>query len=86
MSEATKRSSSERETRLTALGYRLPEAPPPAAVYQPFMWTGDQLWVAGQIALSEGSLLATGRVGDEIDLETLHAAALHSVRSTYLLK
>jgi enamine deaminase RidA (YjgF/YER057c/UK114 family) len=66
----------ERESRLNSLGYRLPEAPPPAAIYQPYMRTKDQLWVAGQIALREGSLVAKGIVGSDVDLETARDCAV----------
>ena len=45
------------ELRLEELGYMLPVAPPPAAIYLPFMRTGQQLWVAGQIAVREGELI-----------------------------
>lgn len=63
------------ETRLAELGLTLPEAPPPAAIYQPFMRTGDQLWVAGQIAIREGALLSVGRVGVEVSLEEARSCA-----------
>ena len=51
------------EIRLEELGYILPVAPPPAAIYLPFMRTGQQLWVAGQIAVREGELIHRGLVG-----------------------
>ncbi len=67
--------SHDREHRLNSLGYQLPEAPPPAAIYLPFMRTGDQLWVAGQIALKGGALIASGRVGAEVNIETASLCA-----------
>lgn len=59
----------EYEQRLSSLGHTLPSAPPPAAIYQPFMRSGDQLWVAGQIAVHQGQLLYQGVVGADISLE-----------------
>lgn len=76
MSEVSNQSTKGREAILAELGYLLPEAPPPAAIYQPFMRTGNQLWVAGQIALSDGALLATGIVGAEVDLETARRCSI----------
>ena len=64
-----------RETRLNELGYHLPVAPAPAAVYQPYMQTGNQLWTAGQIAVREGQLLYSGRVGAEVSLEQARECA-----------
>ncbi|MGH3664948.1 MAG: RidA family protein [Egibacteraceae bacterium] len=58
------------EERLAELGIELPEAPPPAAAYVPFVQTGDLVFTAGQVAVSGGELLATGKLGAEVDLET----------------
>ena len=67
--------SGKYETKLVELGYTLPNAPAPAAIYQPFMQTGNQLWTAGQIAVKEGALLYRGRVGAEVSLEEARACA-----------
>ena len=64
-----------REAKVLELGYTLPTAPPPAAIYLPYMKTGSQLWVAGQIAMSDGMLLAEGRVGAEVSLERARQCA-----------
>jgi enamine deaminase RidA (YjgF/YER057c/UK114 family) len=61
--------------RLAALGIELPDAPAPAASYVGHVITGSWLQTAGQIALAGGALLATGRVGDTIDLATAQACA-----------
>jgi enamine deaminase RidA (YjgF/YER057c/UK114 family) len=63
------------EQRLAALGITLPDAPPPAAAYAPFAQAGSLLFTAGQIAVADGSLVATGRLGAEVDLETGQACA-----------
>tara|TARA_B100001121_G_C18539562_1_gene550044 strand:+ start:119 stop:598 length:480 start_codon:yes stop_codon:yes gene_type:complete len=52
--------------RLASLGYELPEAPNPVAAYVPSKRVGDLVYVSGQIPLSEGALLASGRVPDEV--------------------
>jgi enamine deaminase RidA (YjgF/YER057c/UK114 family) len=65
----------DRLVRLTELGYTLPEAPPPAAIYQPYMMTGNQLWIAGQIAIRDGALLYEGQVGASVTLDQARACA-----------
>ena len=66
---------SPREQHLNDLGYQLPQAPAPAAIYQPYMKSGQDLWVAGQIAMSDGALIHEGRVGIDINLEQAQACA-----------
>ena len=63
------------EETLSSLGYTLPQAPPPAAIYLPYQRVGDQLWIAGQIATHEGQLLHQGRVGIEVSLEEAQRCA-----------
>lgn len=58
------------EQRLTELGITLPEAPAPAAAYVPWVRTGDLVFTAGQVAVAEGSLVAAGKLGAEVDTET----------------
>jgi enamine deaminase RidA (YjgF/YER057c/UK114 family) len=63
------------EDRLAELGISLPDAPPPAAAYVPFVRSGSLVFTAGQIAIADGALVATGRLGDDVDVETGQAAA-----------
>jgi len=63
------------ETRLTELGITLPVAATPAANYVPFVRTGSQLWVSGQIPMLDGDLPYKGRLGDTVSLEDGQAAA-----------
>ena len=63
------------ENALSSIGHTLPVAPPPAAIYLPYQWCGDQLWIAGQIALQKGHLLHQGRVGESVTLEEARACA-----------
>jgi enamine deaminase RidA (YjgF/YER057c/UK114 family) len=63
------------EERLAAAGILLPEAPPPAASYVPWVRSGDLLFTAGQIPTSGGKPTATGRLGAELGLADGQAAA-----------
>lgn len=61
--------------RLAAMGVELPDAPAPAASYVGHVVTGSLLQTAGQLPLVEGELLATGRVGDAVDLASAQRCA-----------
>lgn len=50
------------EARLKDLGITLPAAPLPAANYVPYVHTGNQLFVSGQISSGPDGLI-TGRLG-----------------------
>lgn len=63
------------EARLAALGITLPPAPAPAASYVPAVRTGSLVFVAGQVAVGDQGLLATGKVGGGIDLDVAAACA-----------
>ena len=62
------------DTRLTALGLTLPDAPAPAANYVPWVRTGDLVYVSGQISQDESGLI-TGKLGDGLDVAAGAAAA-----------
>lgn len=63
------------EQRLARLGIELPKAAAPAANYVPYVISGNLLATAGQLPLSDGALVATGRLGAELDIEAGQAAA-----------
>ncbi|MEQ8964262.1 MAG: RidA family protein [Azospirillaceae bacterium] len=63
------------ESRLAELGITLPAATAPAANYVPFVFTGNQLWVSGQIPMIDGNMPYKGRLGDSVPLEDGQAAA-----------
>jgi enamine deaminase RidA (YjgF/YER057c/UK114 family) len=63
------------EQRLAALGIVLPVPPAPAAAYVPVVRAGALLFTAGQLPLADGALLATGKVGAEVELDTAIACA-----------
>ena len=54
--------------RLATMGIDLPEAPAPAASYVGHVATGRWIHTSGQLPVRDGELLATGRVGDTVDL------------------
>jgi len=57
------------ESRLAEMGITLPDAPPPAANYVPYVTVGDLVFVSGQIpSLPDGP--TSGRLGDDMDVQT----------------
>ncbi len=65
----------EIEQRLAAAGFTLPEAAAPVASYRPWMFSGNLLFVSGQLPLRDGKLLATGRLGENVSVEQGRACA-----------
>ncbi|MDI6026132.1 RidA family protein [Corticibacterium sp. UT-5YL-CI-8] len=63
------------EKRLAGLGVTLPVAAAPAANYVPFMQSGSLLFTAGQLPLKDGKLVATGLLGQDIDVAAGQEAA-----------
>jgi enamine deaminase RidA (YjgF/YER057c/UK114 family) len=62
------------EARLADLGLTLPDAPAPAANYVPFVKTGNQVYVSGQLPAGPDGLV-TGKLGDGMDAEAGAEAA-----------
>lgn len=62
-------------SRLRDLGYDLPEVPEPAGSYVPAIGAGALIFTAGQLPFKNGSLLKTGKVGDEVSVEEAQEAA-----------
>ncbi len=63
------------ESRLAEAGHTVPEAPAPVAVYVPAVRTGSYVYTSGQLPLSGGELLATGKVGDGVDPQLAYDCA-----------
>ena len=55
---------------LQNLGHPLPEPPPPAANYQRAVTADGLMYISGQLPLTDGRLLATGKVGRDVSLDT----------------
>ncbi len=62
------------ETRLTELGISLPAPMKAVANYVPFVITGNQLFVSGQVSNGPDGLVL-GRLGEDMTLEAGQAAA-----------
>ncbi|WP_440067810.1 RidA family protein [Streptosporangium sp. OZ121] len=63
------------EERLAELGLTLPEVVPPLAAYVPAVRSGDHVHTSGQLPIVDGKLVATGKVGAEVDVEDAYELA-----------
>lgn len=63
------------EERIKQLGFSLPEPPKPVAAYVPGIVSGNLVFVSGQLPVWDGSLVYTGKVGQEVSLEDAQKAA-----------
>jgi enamine deaminase RidA (YjgF/YER057c/UK114 family) len=57
------------EGRLAELGLTLPAVAAPLAAYVPAVRNGDLVWTSGQLPFVDGQLVATGKVGAEVEPE-----------------
>jgi enamine deaminase RidA (YjgF/YER057c/UK114 family) len=57
------------------LGYKLPQAPKPAAVYVPAVKVGDIIYVSGQTPKEGNELLYKGKLGKEFTTDEGYEAA-----------
>ena len=55
------------EDRLAELGLALPDVAAPVAAYTPAVRTGDLVFTSGQVPTVDGKVVATGKVGAEVD-------------------
>lgn len=63
------------DARFDAIGALLSPVPPADATVRPLIRTGDLVMLSGQVALVGDQLLAVGRVGDDVDIETAQRCA-----------
>lgn len=63
------------EQALERLGLRLPAVVPPVAAYQPAVVSGEYVYTSGQLPMVDGALVATGKVGAEVDPERAYELA-----------
>ncbi|WP_420410852.1 RidA family protein [Roseibium sp.] len=67
--------TSKIETRLSELGITLPDAAAPAANYVPFVKTGNQLFISGQLPMEAGAIAVSGKLGADLDIDAGQRAA-----------
>lgn len=63
------------DARLAELNIALPEPPAPVASYVPYVVSGKQVFISGQVTMAEGGLKYIGIVGQDLSLEDGQAAA-----------
>ena len=63
------------DARLASMNIELPDAPPPAANYVPFVRTGNMVFISGQVPLEDGKLAHQGVVGGDLSVEQGQDAA-----------
>jgi enamine deaminase RidA (YjgF/YER057c/UK114 family) len=61
--------------KLAELGIELPAVVPPLAAYVPAVRTGNLVYTAGQLPMTSGKLVGTGKVGAEVSPEDGKALA-----------
>lgn len=67
------------EAKLRELNLTLPAAPKAIAAYVPAVRAGELFIVSGQLPISDGKLLATGKVPSAVKIELAQAAARQCV-------
>lgn len=63
------------DARLKDLGIPLPAPPAPVASYVPYVLSGKQVFISGQVTFADGELKYVGTVGKDLTLEDGKAAA-----------
>jgi enamine deaminase RidA (YjgF/YER057c/UK114 family) len=63
------------DSKLEALGLKLPPAPKPAGLYQPFVVSGKLAFLSGQISKDADGKVLAGKVGKDLSLAEGQAAA-----------
>lgn len=61
--------------RLAAQGIKLPNVAAPLAAYVPAVRTGNLVYTSGQLPLTDGKLMVTGKVGGDVPPELAHTLA-----------
>ncbi len=65
----------DRDAAFAALEPNLSPLPAPEATIRPVIRHGQLLFMSGQVAFRGSELMATGRLGDDVDVETGQACA-----------
>lgn len=58
------------QERLAELGLSVPDVVPPVAAYVPARRSGAYVYTSGQLPMRAGDMVATGKVGAEVSVET----------------
>ncbi len=75
------------EKKLNEIGFQIPEVPKPLASYIPVTKSGNLVFTAGQIPMSNGELKFKGKVGSEQSLENgVKAAELCTINCLSVIK
>ncbi len=61
--------------RLNELGIELPEAPNPVANYQPYVVSGNLVFLSGQVTIWNGDMQYQGKIGRDFTVEQGYEAA-----------
>ena len=67
------------ESRLASLGITVPAVPGPFGAYVPAKRSGNFVFVAGQLPMKDGKLVATGQVPSRCGIDAAKAAARQCV-------
>lgn len=63
------------KSRLTDMGLKLPNPAAPAANYVPYVVTGNQLFISGQLPMGASGIEYVGRLGENVTIDDGKAAA-----------
>ncbi|MBL4852989.1 MAG: RidA family protein [Robiginitomaculum sp.] len=63
------------DKRISELGLVLPQPVAPVANYVPYVITGNQMFISGQVSVTAGGDLIKGRLGENLSVEQGQAAA-----------
>ncbi len=61
--------------RLQELGIELPSAPNPVANYQPYVVSGNLVFLSGQVTIWNGEMLYQGKIGRDFSVDEGYQAA-----------
>ena len=63
------------EDRINQLGIKIPQVSAPAANYVPYIKTGNQVFISGQLPAVDGKMVSVGKVGGDVSIEDAAKAA-----------
>ncbi len=63
------------DSKLAELGIELPQASAPAANYVPYTISGNNVYISGQVPVSDGELKFIGKLGEDHDVDSGYQAA-----------